>query len=84
MSNEKKKVTRAKIEKKAAISDIEKGKVEILRLMERVANAKIIVRKSVYPRSTLVINGVSKKLRTENYNVTYKKEDGEIRFTSNI
>lgn len=84
MFNEKKKVTRAKIEKKAAISDIEKGKVEILRLMERVANAKIIVLKSIYPRSTLIINGVSKKLRTENYNVTYKKEDGEIRFTSNI
>lgn len=77
-------VIRGKIEKEAQLSDLEKQKTELAEKIGRCANAKIIVLKSIYPGTSLTINGATERIRTENYNSTYQKKGYEISFTSNI
>lgn len=84
IAQDRMKVMRSKVERKQAICDIEKEKLNILKLMEKTSTAKIIVSRSIYPRTTLTINGETKNIRTENYNVTYRRKDGEISFVPNI
>lgn len=84
LNEEKKKVMRSRIELRAVVTDMEKEKVEVLRLMEKVSDAKIVIQKTIYPKSTLTISGVSRTLKKENFGVTYKKVDGEVRCISDL
>lgn len=84
LNYDKTRIMRAKIEKEAKISELVKEKQELLDKMAKVGNAKIIVLKSIYPGSKLMINGVAERIRTENYNVTYQKQGLEIGFIANI
>lgn len=77
-------VMRIKIEKEAKLSDLEKQKHDLMEKMSKCSNAKIIVLKSVYPGTSLTINGITERIKTENYNSTYQKKGYEISFTSNI
>lgn len=81
---DKLRIMRTKIEREAELTELSKEKQELLDRMAKVSNAKIIVRKSIYPGARLTINGILEKIRTENYNVTYQKQGVEIGFTANI
>lgn len=77
-------IMRTKIEREAELAELTKEKQDLLDKMAKISNAKIVVLKSVYPGALLTINGVSQKIKTENYNVTYQKQGVEIGFTANI
>ena len=84
LQQDKLRIMRTKIEREAELSDLNKEKQELLDKMAKVSNAKIIVRKSIYPGARLTINGIMEKIRTDNYNITYQKQGVEIGFTANI
>lgn len=77
-------IMRKKIEKEAILSDLENQKAELAEKMGKCSNARIIVAKSIYPGVILTINGITERIKTENYNSTYQKKGYEIGFTSNI
>lgn len=77
-------IMRKKIEKEAIVSDLENQKAQLAEKMGKCSNAKIIVLKSIYPGTSLTINGVTERIKTENYNSTYQKKGYEISFVSNI
>lgn len=75
---------RAKISKDTVVSslqqEIRKCKINV----ENSQNAKLVVNKSIYRGTKITINGVSKIIESENYNVTYYLENQEITFKPNI
>ncbi|MBD5090084.1 MAG: DUF342 domain-containing protein [Clostridiales bacterium] len=77
-------IMRLKIEKEATLSDLEKQKTQLAEKIGKCSNARIIVVKSIYPGVILTINGITERIKTENYNSTYQKKGYEIGFTSNI
>lgn len=77
-------IMRGKIEKEAELSELNKQKNELLEKMALAANARIIVLKSIYPGVTLKVNGCTRRIVSENYNVTYQKQGTEIEVISNI
>lgn len=75
---------REKINKDARLTDMNE---DIRRTKEKIENsqgARLIVRKSIYRGAKVVINRVQRVIESENYNVTYVKENGEITFKPNI
>lgn len=84
LQNNKIAIVRAKIEKEAKLSDLENQKTQLVEMIGKCSNAKVIVLKSIYPGASLTINGITERIKTENYNSTYQKKGFEISFTSNI
>lgn len=75
---------RTKIERDTKISglqqEIRRCKINI----ENAQGAKLKVNKSIYRGAKITINGVSRIIESENYNVTYYKDGAEISFKPNI
>ena len=84
MQEVKMNVMRSKIEKEAKLSDLEKQKEKVIEYIGKTSNARVIVLKSIYPGTRLIINGVTENIKTENYNSTYQRKGVEIGFTPNI
>ena len=84
MQEVKMNVMRSKIEKEAKLSDLEKQKEKVIEDIGKTSNARVIVLKSIYPGTRLIINGVTENIKTENYNSTYQRKGVEIGFTPNI
>lgn len=77
-------VMRSKIEKEAVLTDLQREKNAIIELLSKIANSRVIVRKSIYPGVILTINGVQEMIKSENYNVYYQKKGLELEFVANI
>ncbi len=77
-------VMRSKIEKEAVLTDLQREKNAIIELLSKIANARVIVRKSIYPGVILTVNGVQEMVKSENYNVYYQKKGIELEFLANI
>lgn len=77
-------IMRLKIEKEAEMTELIKEKSKLLNIMEKVTDSKITINKSIYAGVQMSINGVQQCLKTENYNVTYRKKGVDIEFIQNI
>lgn len=77
-------VMRAKIEKEAALTDVQREKDAVIEVMSKISNPRVIVLKSIYPGVILTINGVREMIKTENYNVYYQKKGLELEFVANL
>ena len=75
---------RAKIEKEAALTDVQREKDPVIEVMSKISNPRVIVLKSIYPGVILTINGVREMIKTENYNVYYQKKGLELEFVANL
>lgn len=77
-------VMRSKIMKETELRDAEKEMSHIADIISKTSNPRITVLKSIYPGVWLTINGVTQKLKTENYNIHYQKNGVELEFVPNI
>ncbi|MEG1741588.1 MAG: FapA family protein [Acetivibrio sp.] len=75
---------RIKIEKDAVISSLQNELKNTKLKIENSTTARLVVLKSIYRGSKVSINGVTKMMESENYNVTYFKKANEIEFKANI
>ena len=53
-------------------------------MIEKSLNAKLVVNKSIYRGIKITINGATKSIESENYNLTYCKKEGDIYSYPNI
>lgn len=84
MQRNKISITRKKIEQEVILTDLENQKAELAEKMSKTSNAKIIVLKTIYPGTYITINGITERIKTENYNSTYQKKGFDIGFVPNI
>lgn len=84
LSEKKMQLLRTKIESDTQVNSLLESKKKIEDLIERSSLAKVVVSKSIFRGTTLVINGERKHIGSENYNVTYCKKNGEIISYPNI
>lgn len=84
LSEKKMQLLRTKIERDTQTNSLLESKERIEDVIERSALAKVVVSKSIFRGTTLVINGERKHIESENYNVTYCKKNGEIISYPNI
>ena len=75
---------RAKISRESEIITLTEEKEKYEAWVMNAQNAKLVVQKSIYRGSKLVINGVQRMIEMENYNVTYCRKGGDIEFYANI
>ncbi len=84
LSARKMDIMRQKIEKDCVISSLQQEVRSTRIKIDNAGDAKIIVSKNIYRGAKITINGVTKILETDNYNVFYVKEDGEIACKQNF
>lgn len=77
-------IMRSKIARESSMSEVEREKERIAIIMGKVSNPRVCVLKSIYPGCVITINGVTEKLKTENYNVFYQKNGVELEFRPNL
>lgn len=69
---------RAKVAKDSTIANLLQELSTLRANVENSTNAKLVVNKSIYRGAKLSINGITKLIEYENYNVTYVAQKGEI------
>lgn len=84
LSEKKMQLLRTKIERDTQMNSLKESKQRIEELIKRAALAKIVVAKSIYRGTVIIINGEKKHIDSENYNITYCKKNGEIISYPNI
>lgn len=77
-------IMREKINRESRLPDIDKDINDTKQKIENSKGAKLVVNKSIYRGTKIVINRVQRVIESENYNVTYVKENGDITFRQNI
>ena len=77
-------IMRARISKEAVLKDLQRETEEVTEIMAKTTNPRVTVLKSIYPGVVLTINGVTERMKTENYNVFYQKNGLELEFRPNI
>ncbi|MCR5791992.1 MAG: FapA family protein [Lachnospiraceae bacterium] len=75
---------RAKISKDSKANEIFKEIKHIEGMLASAESAKIVVEKSIFKGCVVQINGIQKEIISENYNVNYYLDDGEIAFSPNL
>lgn len=75
---------RAKISKDSVVASLQQELRNLQRNIKNAEGAKLVVQKSIYRGTKLNINGCTKLIESENYNVTYYENQGEIVFKQNI
>lgn len=69
---------RAKININSEIAELQQQKALLLSKYQRSQDAKIIVEKTIYPQTTVSVNGVSKKLELSFDHVVFKRQGEEV------
>lgn len=77
-------IMRARISKEAVLKDLQRETKEVTEIIAKTTNPRVSVLKSIYPGVVLTINGVTERIKTENYNVFYQKNGLELEFRPNI
>ncbi len=78
LSQKKMEILRTKINRDTQLSGLMEEIRRINDLVDRSANAKLVVSKSIYRGTKITINGVTKNVESENYNVTYAKKGADV------
>lgn len=78
LSQKKIEILRAKISREAELTVLTDEIHKINALIDKSVNAKLIVNKSIYRGTKITINGVTKNIESENYNLTYCKRGADI------
>ena len=84
LSQKKIEILRTKISKDTQLSGLSEEILELNKMIERSSDAKLVVNKSIYRGIKVTINGATKSIESENYNLTYCKREGEISSYPNI
>lgn len=84
LQQKKLQLIRAKISRETEIMTLTEEKAKYQNWIEDSQRARLVVRKSIYRGTKLVINGIQRMIESENYNVTYCRRGGEIEFYANV
>lgn len=78
LSQKKIEILRTKISKDAQLSSIAEEVNEVSALIDKSMNARLVVNKSIYRGIKITINGATKNIESENYNLTYCKRGADV------
>lgn len=78
LSQKKMNILRTKISRDTQLSSLMEEIRKISNFIDRSSMAKLVVTKSIYRGTKVTINGVTKNIESENYNVTYVKKGAEL------
>lgn len=84
LSERKLKLMRLKISKDSELKAYDEEVKKYQTLIHNSFGARLVVNKSIYRGVAITINGVTQRVHSENYNVTYCKDGAEITFIPNI
>lgn len=84
LSQKKIEILRTKISKDAQLTGFTEEVNAISTLIDKSVNARLVVSKSIYRGTRITINGVTKNIESENYNLTYCKRGADIISYPNI
>lgn len=78
LSQKKMDILRTKISRDTQLTSLTEEVKRISTFIERSSMARLVVTKSIYRGTKVTINGATKNIESENYNVTYTKKGAEV------
>ncbi len=78
LSQKKMNILRTKINRDTQLSSLAEEVRKISNFIDRSSDARLVVTKSIYRGTKVTINGVTKNIESENYNVTYAKKGADV------
>lgn len=78
LSQKKMNILRTKISRDTQLSSLAEEVRKISDFIDRSSDARLVVTKSIYRGTKVTINGVTKNIESENYNVTYAKKGADV------
>ena len=78
LSQKKMGILRTKINRDTQLAGLTEEVKRISALVDKSANARLVVNKSIYRGTKITINGVTKNIESENYNLTYCKRGADV------
>lgn len=78
LSQKKIEILRTKINKDAQLAGLVEEVNAVSTLIDKSTNARLVVNKSIYRGTKITINGATKNIDSENYNITYCKRGVDV------